>query len=121
MAKHVLVVEDDESITTSLSFLLTRAGFEVAVESDGTKALDTILAQVPDVLLLDVMLPRMDGYEVLRRVRADQRTSAMPVIMLTAKGQPENRETAMECGANLFITKPFANAEVVGAVERLAG
>ncbi len=72
------------------------------------------------MLLLDVMLPRMDGYEVLRRVRADDRTSEMPVIMLTAKGQREDRETAMECGANLFITKPFANADVVGAVERLA-
>ena len=92
MAKHVLVVEDDESITTSLSFLLTRAGFEVAVESDGTKALDTILAQVPDVLLLDVMLPRMDGYEVLRRVRADQRRPVNTELGATCKAIQVSRE-----------------------------
>jgi DNA-binding response OmpR family regulator len=72
------------------------------------------------VLVLDVMLPELDGYEILRRLRADRRGERLPVLILTAKGQREDRETAISSGADLFITKPFANAEVIAAVERLA-
>lgn len=120
MTKRVLLAEDEPNIVESLTFLLERAGFEVGVESDGRLALESVLANVPDVLVLDVMLPELDGYEILRRLRADQRAKSLPVLMLTAKGQREDRETALECGADLFITKPFANAELVAAVERLA-
>jgi DNA-binding response OmpR family regulator len=120
MTKRVLLAEDEPNIVESLTFLLERAGFEVGVESDGRQALESVLANVPDVLVLDVMLPELDGYEILRRLRADHRAESLPVLMLTAKGQREDRETALECGADLFITKPFANAELVAAVERLA-
>ena len=120
MAKRVLLAEDEPNIVESLTFLLDRAGFEVTVETDGRKALDAALASVPDVLILDVMLPEMDGYEVLRLLRADLRAEQLPVVMLTAKGQREDRETALECGADLFITKPFANSEIIAAVEKLA-
>ena len=120
MTKRVLLAEDEPNIVESLTFLLERAGFEVGVETDGRQALESVLANVPDVLVLDVMLPELDGYEILRRLRADQRAESLPVLMLTAKGQREDRETALECGADLFITKPFANAELVAAVERLA-
>lgn len=119
MAKRVLVAEDEPNILESLSFLLSRAGFEVSIETDGRKALDAILEEVPDILVLDVMLPKMDGYEVLRQLRADPRAANLPVIVLTAKGQREERETALECGADIFITKPFANSEVVNAVKSL--
>ena len=91
------------------------------METDGRKALDAAVEVQPDVLILDVMLPEMDGYEVLRKLRSDQRTNGLPVAMLTAKGQREDRETALECGADLFITKPFANAEIIAAVKQLAG
>ncbi|MBL4720794.1 MAG: response regulator, partial [Alphaproteobacteria bacterium] len=67
-----------------------------------------------------VMLPEMDGYEILRQLRADHRTASLPILMLTAKGQREDRETALECGADLFITKPFSNSEIVAAVEQLS-
>ncbi len=120
MAKTVLIAEDEPNIVESLSFLLGRAGFDIAVESDGQKALETALTTPPDVLILDVMLPSLDGYEILRRLRADDRTATLPVLMLTAKGQREDRETALDCGADLFITKPFANAEIIEAVEHLA-
>lgn len=120
MAKRVLIAEDEPNIVESLTFLLERAGFAVAVETDGRKALDTALADPPDVLVLDVMLPELDGYEILRRLRADPKAETLPVLILTAKGQREDRETALDSGADLFITKPFANAEVVAAVERLA-
>ena len=120
MAKRVLLAEDEPNIVESLSFLLERAGFEVSVETNGQQALDAALADAPDVVVLDVMLPGMDGYEVLRQLRSSQRAARTPVIMLTAKGQREDRETAIESGADLFITKPFANSEIIAAVKRLA-
>ena len=120
MAKRVLLAEDEPNIVISLRFLLERAGFEVSVQSDGRRALDAALADPPDVLVLDVMLPEMDGYEILRRLRADKRSESVPVLMLTAKGQRADRDTAIECGADMFIAKPFANADFLGAVESLA-
>lgn len=120
MEKRVLLVEDEPNIVEPLAFLLRRAGFEVIVHSNGRLGLAAALSDGPDVVILDVMLPEMDGYEILRRLRADARAARLPVLMLTAKGQREDRETALRCGADLFIRKPFANAEVLAAVEQLA-
>jgi len=121
MTQRVLVIEDEPNIVVSLSFLLDRAGFEVAVESDGQAGLASAVAEPPDVIVLDVMLPGMNGYDVLRALRAEPRTAQLPVIVLTAKGQREDRNTAMATGADMFITKPFANNDIVAAVKRLAG
>lgn len=121
MAKRVMLAEDEANIAESITFLLERVGFEVTVESNGRKALEVVMADAPDVLVLDVMLPGLDGYEILRNLRADPRGEALPVLMLTAKGQREDREMALKCGADLFITKPFSNAEIVAAVRKLAG
>lgn len=121
MAQRVQLAEDEPNIVESLRFLLERAGFEVATEADGRAALAAALAEPPDVMILDVMLPALDGFEILRRLRADARGRSVPVIMLTAKGQRADRATALDCGADLFITKPFSNAEVIDAVRRLAG
>ena len=120
MAKRVLLAEDEPNIAESITFLLERAGFEVTVENDGRRALDAVMADSPDVLVLDVMLPGLDGYEILRTLRADRERESLPVLMLTAKGQREDREMALKCGADLFITKPFSNAEIVSAVRKLA-
>lgn len=120
MGKRVLLVEDEPNIVESLSFLLGRSGFAVEVSGTGKKALERILSEPPDVLVLDVMLPEIDGFEILRSVRADDHCRDLPIVMLTAKGQREDRDRAMRGGADLFITKPFANAEVVEAVKRLA-
>ncbi|MEM7668534.1 MAG: response regulator [Pseudomonadota bacterium] len=120
MSKRVLLAEDEPHIIESLSFLLGRAGFEIATEMNGAQALDHALSNPPDVMLLDVMLPDLDGFEMLRQLRADPRTTALPVVMLTAKGQREDRVRAQNLGADVFITKPFSNAEVVDTVIRLA-
>jgi len=120
MTKTVLLAEDEPNIVESLTFLLKRAGFQIKVASDGRQALDAALEQQPAVLVLDLMLPELDGYEVLRRLRADPRGEKLPVLMLTAKGQRIDRETALECGADLFMTKPFANSEITAAVVELA-
>ncbi len=120
MTQTVLLAEDEPNIVESLTFLLKRAGFKIKVASDGRLALDTALEQQPAVLVLDLMLPELDGYEVLRRLRADPKGEKLPVLMLTAKGQRIDRETALECGADLFMTKPFSNAEITAAVVELA-
>lgn len=120
MIKRVLLAEDEPNIVESLTFLLERAGFAVASEMNGQSALDAALSDPPDVVVLDVMLPGLDGFEILRRLRAETRTRTLPVLMLTAKGQREDREAALDFGADLFITKPFSNAEVIAAVTRLA-
>ena len=121
MASRVLLAEDEPHIVESLTFLLERAGYRVSAETSGESALAAALADPPDVMILDVMLGGMDGFEVLRQLRADTRAATLPVIMLTAKGQREDREQALAAGANIFITKPFSNAEVTGAVKTLAG
>jgi DNA-binding response OmpR family regulator len=120
MSMTVLLAEDEPNIVESLSFLLERAGFEISVATDGQQALESALEQQPDVLVLDLMLPKLDGYEVLRQLRSNPKGANLPVLMLTAKGQRIDRETALECGADLFMTKPFANAEITAAVTKLA-
>lgn len=120
MQKRLLLAEDEPNIITSLTFLLERAGFEVASVMDGREALAHLTDAPPDLLVLDLMLPGMDGFEILRRMRADPKVCDVPVIMLTAKGQREDREQAHAAGVDLFITKPFSNAEVVAAATRLA-
>ena len=121
MTKNILLVEDEPNIVVSLKFLLEHAGFEVTVETNGQTALDTALANPPDVMILDVMLPGLDGFEILRRLRADENARELPVLMLTAKGQREDRDNALRFGADLFISKPFSNEEVIAAVKQLAG
>ena len=93
----------------------------VMIVEDGAAALAALTAEPPDVLVLDVMLPGLDGFEILRRLRAAPALKALPVLMLTAKGQRRDREIAEGAGADRFMTKPFSNAELVAAVRALAG
>ena len=120
MSKRALIVEDEPNIVESLTFLLCRAGFEVSVETDGQKALTALLEKLPDVLVLDVMLPGLDGFSILRRIRDHSSTQSLPVVVLSAKGQREDQKTAIESGADQFITKPFSNEAIVTAVKQLA-
>ncbi len=118
--KRVLLAEDEPNIVELLTFVLERSGYSVESRADGQAALETALREPPDVMILDVMLPSTDGMDVLRRLRAETAARRVPVIMLSAKSQREDRERALCCGADLYITKPFSNAEVVAAVARLA-
>lgn len=121
MTKRVLLAEDEPNIVESISFLLQRSGYEVSVCDNGRAALDAVREDPPDVLVLDVMLPELDGFEVLRHLRADDPDGRLPILILTAKGQREDRDRALQAGADLFIAKPFANAELIAAVNELAG
>ena len=119
MPKRILIAEDEPNIAKSLTFLLERAGFEAIVEGNGDRVADLVWNQNPDALLLDVMLPGSDGYQILKSLRADPRTAELPVMILTAKGQQEDRRMAMEAGATEFVTKPFSNAAVTDGVQRM--
>lgn len=120
MTARVLIVEDEEHIVEALTFLLAREGFEVRARGDGAAAVEMIFRDPPDVLVLDAMLPSVDGFEILRRLRGDPGLETLPVLMLTAKGQKRDRAVAEASGVSLFMTKPFSNDEVVEAVKRLA-
>ena len=118
---RVLIVEDEPHIIESLSFVLGREGFLVSSALDGEAAVEVLRRDPPDLVILDVMLPRLNGFEVLKLAKADPALKAIPVIVLTAKGQQQDRRIAEEFGADVFVTKPYANAEVVGAVRQLLG
>ncbi len=119
MAVDVLIAEDEPSILESLDFILRRAGWSIASVTDGDAVLAALRRDRPKVLVLDVMLPRRSGFDVLKQVRADDALRTMPVLILTAKGQAQDRRVAEELGADAFITKPYANADVVDEVRRL--
>jgi DNA-binding response OmpR family regulator len=121
LAIDVLIAEDEPSILESLEFILRRAGWTVSAVTDGDAALEGVRRLRPRVLLLDVMLPKRSGFDVLKLVRADVALQDIPVLILTAKGQQQDRRIATELGADAFVTKPYANAEVVGAVRQLLG
>jgi|TARA_R110000868_G_scaffold75584_2_gene217918 DNA-binding response OmpR family regulator len=119
---RVFIAEDEPNILESLSFLLGREGWEVTSALDGNSALEQLNeGALPDVVILDIMLPHRNGFDILRQLRAAPRTRDLPVIVLTAKGQEKDRKTAEEIGANAFVTKPFSNKDVVDQVRKLAG
>lgn len=121
MGGRVLLVEDEPSIIEAIRFILSRDGWIVETHSDGATAVAAIRAKAPDVVVLDVMLPNRSGYEILQDLRDDPATEALPVLMLTARGQRKDRELAERAGASRFMTKPFSNAEVLSSVRELAG
>lgn len=121
MAGRVLLIEDEPNIIEAIRFILVRDGWAVDVHSDGATALAAVAQKAPDLVILDVMLPNRSGYDILADIRAGAATAALPVLMLTARGQSKDREMAERIGASRFMTKPFSNAEVLASVRELAG
>jgi DNA-binding response OmpR family regulator len=111
----ILIVEDDRALLRGLKDNFETAGYEVRAASDGQRALEALLAQPPDLLLLDLMLPKLNGYEICRTARARKMT--MPIIMLTAKGQEEDVIRGLELGADDYVTKPFSIRELLARVK----
>ena len=116
MASRVLVVEDEPDIRDLLAFHLERDGFQVTRATTGTEALRQLRAAPPDLVILDLMLPEMNGLEVCRRLRADPTTAGLPVIMLTAKGDEVDRVVGLELGADDYVVKPFSPKEMLARV-----
>jgi DNA-binding response OmpR family regulator len=115
MASKVLIVDDEPNIVLSLEFLMKQQGYKTRVARDGDEALAEVEGFRPDLVLLDVMLPRRDGFEVCQRLRADG-WSELKILMLTAKGRDVEIEKGLALGADGYVTKPFSTAELVARV-----
>lgn len=120
MGKRVLLIEDEPNIIEAIRFILSRDGWNVDTHSDGRTAVDAVASRLPDVLILDAMLPNRSGFDILQDLRAEDATRGLPILMLTARGQQKDRDMAKRYGANRFMTKPFSNADVLATVRALA-
>jgi twitching motility two-component system response regulator PilG len=116
--KTVLVVEDRASLSQMLQFLFLSKGLNVQIAFNGKEALEKVSSLAPDLILLDIMMPQMDGFEVLEKLQENQETAGIPVIMLTARKSREDMQKAKDLGAVEYITKPFKAVEVVDKVLR---
>jgi twitching motility two-component system response regulator PilG len=119
MQRKILIVEDEESLLKLESILLTTKGFHVQGVTTGTAALKAVTENPPDLVLLDIMLPEMDGFEVCRQIKNTPQTRHIPVILLTAKKSSEDMARGKEVGADQYITKPFKSSMVIASIERL--
>lgn len=113
MTRKLLIADDEPNILISLEYLLKREGYQVTVARDGQEALDAVGRECPDLLLLDVMMPRKNGFEVCQALRADERFAALKILMLTAKGRDTDVAKGQALGADAYMTKPFATRELV--------
>jgi DNA-binding response OmpR family regulator len=118
MGHRILIVDDEPNIVTSLEFLMQRSGHETAVARDGEQALAAVAAFRPDLVLLDVMLPHRDGFEVCQQLRAEGWTG-LKIVMLTAKGRDAEAAKGLAVGADAYVTKPFSTRELVNQVASL--
>ena len=119
LKQRILIAEDDTNIRHVLKIQLEGAGYEVITAADGIRALEEVARQAPDLILLDIMMPKMDGYEVCRRLKADFHTSKVPIIMLTAKSTENDKVDGLEIGANDYLTKPYSSKELLARVKGL--
>jgi DNA-binding response OmpR family regulator len=117
----ILIADDDPDILALVSFRLERAGYEVLEATNGEEAVEMALARRPDLAILDVMMPRLDGYEATRRLRQHQDTSRMPVILLTARVQEDDVSRGFEAGADDYVKKPFSPQELGARVQAVLG
>ncbi|MDN3517623.1 response regulator [Aquisalimonas lutea] len=121
MPKRILIVDDEPNIVLSLEFLMKKSGYEVTTATDGDQALAAVDRDNPDLVLLDVMMPRKDGYQVCQMLRERADLPDLRIVMLTAKGRDVEREKGLSLGADDYITKPFSTQDVVDKVDELLG
>ncbi len=119
MGKKILIVDDEPSIIVPLQFLMEQNGYETTVAFSGEEAMETIIANPPDLILLDIMLPVIDGFEVCQRVRERPELDYIRIVMITAMGSEANVAKGLALGADAYIAKPFSNAAVVEKVKEL--
>lgn len=119
MTKRILIADDEPNILISLEFLLKREGYEVIAVQDGAEALARVRAERPDLVILDVMMPRRNGFEVCQDLRQDPEFAGTRIMMLTAKGRAAEMSKGLALGADLYLTKPFSTRELVARVKAL--
>lgn len=119
MTHRILIVDDEPNIVISLEFLLQKSGFEVGIARDGEQALSQMAAFQPDLVLLDIMLPKLNGYEVCQKIRENREWDRVKVVMLSAKGRELEVSKGMALGADAYVTKPFSTRDLVERVRSL--
>jgi DNA-binding response OmpR family regulator len=119
VGKKILIVDDEPNIVVSLEYLMKKEGFDVAVAGDGDAALALVASFKPDLVLLDVMMPKKSGFEVCQVLRADPARAGLKIVMLTAKGRDPEVAKGMALGADLYVTKPFSTRDLVARVKEL--
>lgn len=121
MKKRVLIADDEANIVVSLEFLMAKCGYDIRVAPDGEAALRAVSEFRPDVMLLDIMLPLRNGFEVCQTVRENRALDSVKIVMLTAKGRDTEVAKGLAVGADAYITKPFSTRELLDTVKRLVG
>ncbi len=116
---EVLLVDDSQVYQEAISDLLKRNGLKVVIACDGVEAIEKIQQSSPDLVVLDVVMPRMNGYEVCRKLKADAKTRNVPVVMCSSKNMEFDRYWALKNGADAYITKPFEEVELIGTIKQL--
>ncbi len=119
MARKILVVDDEAVLVETIAYNLEQSGYQVVTANDGVSALEAVHLEIPDLIVLDVMLPGLDGLEVCRQIRRDNETATVPIIMLTAKGEEIDRVVGLEIGADDYVTKPFGRRELLARIRAL--
>jgi DNA-binding response OmpR family regulator len=119
--RKILIVDDEPNIVIALEFLLRRHGFDVRVARNGEEALAAVADFRPDVVLLDVMMPVKDGYQVAQKIRADASLEGVKIIMLTAKGRETEISKGMAVGADAYVTKPFSTSDLIAQIKQVLG
>jgi two-component system alkaline phosphatase synthesis response regulator PhoP len=119
MEKKILVIEDDPATSRLVDYSLRHEGYQVITASNGLEGVRKALSESPDLVILDVMLPGMDGFEICHRLRSEPTTANLPILMFSAKAQEIDKETGIKVGADDYLTKPAAPAEIVSRVEKL--
>jgi two-component system alkaline phosphatase synthesis response regulator PhoP len=119
MTVQILLVDDEPNILLSLQFLMKRAGYQVSTATDGEQALSQVEALTPDLILLDINMPKLNGYAVCERIRANPAWQHIRIVLLTAKGREVEKEKGLALGADAYITKPFSNQALIDKVQTL--
>lgn len=118
---RILLVDDEPDLVQMVSVRLTAAGYEVSTAYDGEEALEQVKRAKPELIILDLMLPKMDGYKVCRLLKFDERTRSIPILIFTARAQVEDVTLATDCGADAYLTKPFEARILLGKIQELLG
>ena len=121
MSKRILIVDDEVSIVEMLSMRLEAAGYETEMAFDGQGALDKVARQKPDLIILDVMMPKMNGLEVCQRLKGEVETQDIFIVMVTALGQEEDKQKGEEVKADIYMTKPFDSVELMARLKEVLG
>ncbi|MCX5700474.1 MAG: response regulator, partial [Candidatus Omnitrophica bacterium] len=117
MKETILIIEDEKDIVKMLDYNLKKEGFKTLIAHDGEDAIDAAITKLPDLILLDLMLPGLDGLEVCKSLKAERKTASIPVIMLTAKAQESDKVVGLELGADDYVTKPFSPRELIARIK----